>query len=246
MDLNALLQKIPKPVLVVGILVIAIILFVLNDPLKDECEVQTSIFEKKTEGILSAMKKNRKIQYAQINYWRDRCRNGNSIGSCDDYFEGLRVVASNLRDVKDNCQIKYGEQNANFTQQITQGLQIMSLVAWGEAPPPGIAERIGWLTESHIRTFCYLKKTFILLAGDESYIALRSKVYREYPGEWSEEDKKKIAEKEATAASGDESRRFLDENRPRALKSVSNPSGKLTQDEVFERSIFSIRCDMYM
>lgn len=246
MDLNALLQKIPKPVLVTGVLVLSIVLFVYNDPLKDECEVQTAIFEKKTAGVLSPVKKNKKIQYAEINYWRDRCRKGNSIGSCDDYFEGLRMVTTHLRSVNDNCQIKYAETNANFTQQITQAVQIMSLVAWGEKPPAGIAERIGWLTESHMRTFCYLKKTFVMLAGEESFLALREMVYREYPGDWSDEEKLKIAEMAASAVSGDSSGRMIDENRPRAYKSPINPSGKMSKDEIYERSIFSIRCDMYM
>ncbi|MEQ1723013.1 MAG: hypothetical protein ABL930_07530 [Pseudobdellovibrio sp.] len=248
MDLNQIIQKIPRPLLVFVVLVAAIVFFVYNDPLKDECEVQTSIFEKKTEGILSSVKKNKKIQYPQIVYWRDRCKTGNSIGSCDDYFEGLRVVTGYLRSVNDNCQIKYSEQSSSFSAIVTQAVKIMALVAWGDKPPAGLAERIGWLNESHMRTFCYLKKTFVMIGGEENFLLLREQVYREYPGDWSPEELKKIAERAdiAKGASADDSSRLLDENRPRAYKTSSNPSGTLTKDQIFERSIFSIRCDMYM
>jgi hypothetical protein len=248
MDLNQTIQKVPRPILVFIVLAIAIVFFVYNDPLKDECEVQTSLFEKKTEGILSSVKKNRKIQYPQIVYWRDRCKTGNSIGSCDDYFEGLRVITGHLRSVNDNCQIKYAEQNANFSVIVTQAVKIMALVAWGEKPPAGLAERIGWLNESNLRTFCYLKKTFLMLGGEENFQLLREQVYREYPGDWPPDELLKIAERAQLAKkiSGDDTSRLLDENRPRAYKTPSNPSGALTKDQIFERSIFSIRCDMYM
>ncbi len=250
MDLNQIIQKIPKPVLVIGILVVSIILFVYNDPLRDECEVQTSIFEKKTQGLLSSVKKRGKVQFAQINYWRDRCKDGNSIGSCNDYFEGLKSVTKELREVNENCQVKYSGQNENFLKQITQAVQIMTLVAWGEKPPAGIAERVGWLNESHVRTFCYLKKTFILIGGEESFLLLREKVYKEFPGEWSEKfdiNKLVAANTDKTKKENDvDVEKLVAENRPRAYKTPVNPSGTLTKDQIFERSLFSIRCDMYM
>lgn len=250
MDLNQIIQKVPKPVLVIGILVVSIILFVYNDPLRDECEVQTSIFEKKTQGLLSSVKKRGKVQFAQINYWRDRCKAGNSIGSCNDYFEGLKSVTKELREVNENCQVKYSGQNENFLKQITQAVQIMTLVAWGEKPPAGIAERVSWLNESHVRTFCYLKKTFILIGGEESFLLLREKVYKEFPGEWSEKfdiNKLVAANTDKTKKENDvDVEKLVAENRPRAYKTPVNPSGTLTKDQIFERSLFSIRCDMYM
>ncbi|MEK6627614.1 MAG: hypothetical protein AABY53_03225 [Bdellovibrionota bacterium] len=256
-DLNQIIQKIPKPVLIVGVLVIAIVFFVYNDPLRDECEVQISIFEKKTAGLLSSIRnKNKKTQFPKIEFWKNRCRAGNSIGSCSDYFEGLRFITKELREVKDSCQINYSVQNEKFLNQITQALQIMSLVAWGEKPPAGMAERIGWLNETHIRTFCYLKKTFILIGSEESFLVLRDKVYKEFPGEWSEKfDFNKLvqsstADNKAESDDDDEDgvdvAKLVAENRPRAYKTNLNPTGKLKNEEIYERSIFSIRCDLYM
>ncbi len=250
MDINEIVQKVPKPVLVLGILIVSIVFFVFNDPLKDECEVQTAIFEKKTEGILSNTRKNKKTQFSQILYWRDRCKQGNSLGACDDYFEGLRMIAKELHSVNENCQIKYSSQNENLLKHITQALQITALVAWGEKPPAGVADRIGWLNETNIRTFCYLKKTFILIAGEENFLALREKVYNEYPGDWPEKfDFNKLAasgvDKTKPNAEVD-IEKLVAENRPRAYKSATNLSGIFNKDQIYERSIFSVRCDLYM
>ena len=235
LDLNQVIQKVPRPLLVLGVLIIAIILFVVNDPLRDECEVQGSLFEKKMKGLLSVsqvVKDGKKLrQFPEIEYWKERCKEGNSIGSCSDYFDGLKTMVKEWRVVSDKCQLSYSEQHEKFSNVISQGLQIMALVAWGEKPPAGPAERIGWLTQSHLQTFCYLRRTFILIGGDENYEALKTKVYREYPDNWPE----------ATSA---EDR--LPENRPRALKAASNPTGSLKLDELYSRSLFSIRCDMYM
>jgi|GEM_PF-789945 len=262
MNIDQLLQKIPKLVLAASVLILAIFFFVHNDPLRDECEVQTSIFEKKTQGLLSAVKtKSKKTQFPKIEFWKNRCKAGNSIGSCNDYFEGLRIVIQELRELNNNCQIKYSEENEKFIKQITHALQIMALVAWGEKPPSGMAERLGWLNESHIRTFCYLKKTFVLIGGEESFLELREKVYKEFPGEWPDKfDVNKLilssttVEKTDSKITGSEDSNSEDiditklvaENRPRAYKTNINPAGKLKKEEIFERSIFSIRCDLYM
>lgn len=250
MDLNQAIQKIPKPVLVIGILVLSIVLFVYNDPLRDECEVQSSIFEKKTRGLISSVKIKGKIQFPLISYWRDRCKEGNSIGSCNDYFEGLRSLTKELRQLSESCQIKYISQNEMLSNQITQALQIMALVAWGDKPPIGIAERVGWFNESHVRTFCYLKKTFILTAGEENFLALRSKVYREFPGDWPDKfDINKLVDSstdKTKAVNNVDVAKLMAENRPRAFKTSANPAGTLKNEEIFELSIFSVRCDLYM
>lgn len=264
MDINQLLQKIPKPILILTVLILALTFFVYNDPLKDECEVQTSLFEKKMAGLLFKEKKGKKTQFPKISYWKDRCRSGNSVGACEDYFEGLRLFTKEFRTINETCQKKYAEaeENAWLISILADSLKIIALVAWGDRPPSGVAERAGWLGEGELKTFCYLKKTFSLLSTDENMLALRETVYNQYPGEWSdkfnvdnlitatmqgEAAKPKASEDETARIDEDELiRKRIDQSRPRAYKSSSNPNGTLTREQVYERSIFSLRCDMYM
>ena len=231
MDLNQLIQKIPKPILVAAVLIISLILFILNDPLRDECDIQAFVFDNKMKGLLSAVKVNNKIQYPKMSYWKERCREGNSLGSCADYLDGLKSMTKELKLMSDKCQISYSQKKDDFSIYVSHGLQIMALVAWGEKPPDGLADRLGWLNVGHMQTFCYLKRTFLLIGGDENFQALREKVYREFPDNWPEKLDAELR---------------LPENRPRAYKTEANPSGTLSFEQIYQRSIFSIRCDLYM
>lgn len=232
MDINQVIQKVPKPVLVLAVLCIALGLFVYNDPLKNECEVQAAVFEKRVSGLLISTKLGKRTQFSQIkNYLSARCKEGNSMGACYEYLEALRVVVRELRAMSDKCQVEYSIKNENFLPQISNALQIIALVAWGDKPPAGLKERLGWLEPSQIQTFCYLKQFFIQMSDEETYLKLRSKVYREFPDAWSENTS--IDDRTA-------------ENRPRAMKSESNPSGKLTEGDIYQRSIFSMNCNSYM
>ncbi len=231
MNLQLLMQKIPKPVLVLIALIGALALIVVSNPLKDECEVKTNLFLKEMRGIITSVRvKKSKTQYAQLTFWRDRCKEGNSIGSCEDYFSGLKKLALALAVFPDHCQTKFIEENEAFLKNVSDALQIMSLVAWGEKPPTGPSERLGWLTEDHLKTFCRLRKNFVALTSDEDLQALRDRIYFQYPDAWPEaipmEDRKP-------------------EDRPKALKTASNPNGSFDKNKIFERSLFSIRCDLY-
>lgn len=231
MDLDQIIQKIPKPLLVGVVLVLSIVLFVVNDPLRDECEIQAFVFNNKMKGLLTAVKINGKIQYPKMTYWRDRCKEGNTIGSCSDYLDGLKGMTKELKLMSDKCQVSYSQKNDDFSIYISHGLQIMALVAWGEKPPESVADRLGWLTLAHMQTFCYLKRTFLLIGDEGNFLALREKVYKEFPDNWPEK-------------LDPESR--LPDNRPRAYKTESNPAGTLGFEQIYQRSIFSIRCDLYM
>lgn len=231
MDLNQLIQKIPKPILVLGVLIISIVLFMVNDPLRDECEIQAFVFDNKMKGILTSSKMNGKTQFPKMIYWRDRCKDGNSIGSCSDYLDGLKIMSKELKLMNDKCQVAYSQKNEEFAIYVSRALQIMALVAWGEKPPDSVAERLGWLNLAQMQTFCYLKRTFLLIGEEENFLTLREKVYKEFPDNWPE---KLDAENR------------LPENRPRAYKTAINPSGTLGFEQIYQRSIFSIRCDLYM
>ncbi len=232
MDLNQLLQKMPKPLLVFIVLSLAIAAFIYNEPLKDECLQQTKIFNRKMKGILFTTRKNDKIQFAKMKFYlSDRCKQGNSIGACREYFDSLRVLTQELALMSEKCQSDYSLKDEEFLEQISTAIQIVALVAWGDKPPKSLAERQGWLNQPQIQSFCSLVKTFRELAGDENYAALRAKVYREFPDQWPE-------------AVAIENRK--DEDRPRALITSNNPKGTLKESDVYQRSIFSVNCKSYM
>lgn len=230
MSLDQVISKIPRPLLVGGVLVAAVIVIVLNNPLKDDCEVKSTRFLSEVKGIITSVRTKDKTQFAQLPFWQERCKSGNSMGACEDYFVGLRKLTTAWTILPEKCQEKFNEENEGFIKHIIEGIEVMSLVAWGEKPPAGISERAGWLTEPDLRTFCRLKKTFLFLAGDEKLPGIKNLVYTQYPDAWPEKLEEKLRDPE---------------HRPLAFKTAENTTGSMDEKQIYERSLFSIRCDLY-
>ncbi len=231
MTLDQLISKIPKPVLVFGVLSVALLIILFNNPLKDECEVKTNIFLKEMRGIITSVRvKKTKTQFAQITFWKDKCKDGNTAGTCDDYFKGLAKLTTALSTLPEKCQIRFAEENESFVKTIYEAVQIMALAAWGEKPPPSSAERFGWLAEIDLKTFCKLKNVLMLLTTEEDFDSLKEKIFMQYPDEWPEKVTEDLR---------------LPEERPKAYKTLLNPKAPLDKKKIYERSLFSVRCDLY-
>jgi len=230
-QLDDAIAKIPKPILVFIVLFLTLIFIIQQNPLSDGCAVENENFISNTKGFLFAnTDKNKRVHYPQIKFLKDRCINGNSQGACMDYFRGLKRVVDALKVTSEKCYSKILLESPQVLITIKEGLKIMALVAWGDKPPESSSQRLGWLTEGDIYTFCRLKNAILKLITNEEYIAFRNNVYLEFPDQWSETIP---LEKRA------------DMPRPRAFKSNINPKGTMIDKEIYERSLFSLRCDLY-
>jgi hypothetical protein len=231
-QLDEILKKIPQPVLVISVLACALALIIYLNPLQDGCDVQMKNFGQDVRGILEGYKVKKKLtQFAQIESFKSLCRDGNSQGACENYYLALKKITDGLRLIDNQCVSKLTESYETLPKVIQNAIQIMALNAWGEKPPLGAAQRLGWLSEGDIYTFCRLKSQMIRLMSNEEYILLRAKTYAEFPADWPDS----IAESQRSELP-----------RPRALRSISNPGGSLTSKEIFQRSLFSLRCDLYL
>ncbi len=231
-SLDDIIQKIPRPILVVGILVLALGLIISQNPLQDGCDVQMTNFGRVVRGILAGYKTQKKLtQFAQIENFKNLCREGNSQGSCENYYLALKKITDGLKMVDDKCVPKLIENYENLNKILSNAIQIMALNAWGEKPPASVSERLGWLSESQIFTFCRLKTQLVRIYTDEEYKKMRARTYVEFPDVWPES----IALSQRAEIP-----------RPTVLKSAANPKGTLAEDEIFKRSLFSLRCDLYL
>ncbi len=231
-QIGEIIQKIPKPILVTTILIVALGFIVSQNPLQNGCDIQVTNFARATRGVLSGYKnKKERTQFAQIENFKNLCREGNSQGSCENYYAALKKITDGLKSVDQECIPKLIEGYENLPKVVSQAIQIMALNAWGEKSPSGVTERLGWLVEADIYTFCRLKIQFLRLSSDEEFKAVRARTYAEFPEAWPESVP--ILQR-------------ADTPRPLAQKSESNPNGILVSDEIFKRSLFSLRCDLYL
>ena len=230
-SLDDKIAKIPRPLLVVAVLVLGLAFIVSQNPMQDGCEIQIKNYTRDVKGLLVGFKnKSGKIQPAQIDIFRNMCRQGNSVGSCENYYSGLKKIVEGLKSVDQKCTSKLLEAYPALIRVMSNGIQVMALNAWGEKPPASVSDRVGWIGQSNIYTFCHLRHQIERLASFDEYKKLRNLTYQEFPDEWP-------------AAVPIDKRVEVD--RPKALKTPVNTKGSLSEDEVFKRSLFSIRCDLY-
>ncbi|WP_409479334.1 hypothetical protein [Pseudobdellovibrio sp. HCB154] len=228
--LDEAIAKMPRSLLVFLVLAGALAFIVSQNPLSDGCEVEITNFAREARGIITAYKTKKGRQFATLFYALEQCKEGNNQGSCEDYFKALKRVADATRVVSPKCYPKLKLEYENLTQVLATGVKVMALVAWGDKPPEGIGQRLGTLTEGDVYGFCRSKNGLVQLTSLEEYKSFRASVYREFPDRWPEN---LPLEKRAEIP------------RPRALQSVSNPTGTLKESDVYERSLFSLRCDLY-
>lgn len=244
-SLDQIINKIPKPLLVGMVMVIAMIVILIMRPLKDGCDVEVSNFTEDVKGYLikSPRTKTKKMVLPQVGETKQFCKDGNSAGACENYFSALKKVEEAFMRLDSKCLPQLvqaedfvNENNPTETQsvikfQLKEAVKILALLAWGEKPPAGLSERTGWLSRSEVYTFCRLKTVLIDIIGDEDYKVFRTSVLREYPEAWPEKLQGQINAE--------------DVHRPTALKWSGNPSGTMDEKEVLQRSMFSLRCDQY-
>ncbi|MBC7753634.1 MAG: hypothetical protein H7Z71_05315 [Moraxellaceae bacterium] len=243
--LDDLLKKIPKPVFVVGVILIALAVMIKIKPLKNGCDIEILNFTEDVRGYLlkSPRTKTKKLVLPQVGETKRFCKEGNSPGACENYFLALKKVEEAFVRFDDKCLPQLvGDENfmvegapeetASIIKfQLKEGVKILALLAWGEKPPAGLADRAGWLSRSEVYTFCRLKTVLVDLIGDEEFKIFRAGVLREYPDVWPEKLQSQI--------------NSTDIHRPTALKWSGNSLGKLDEKEVLQRSLFSLRCDQY-
>jgi hypothetical protein len=106
---------------------------------------------------------------------------------------------------------------------MNDGIELMVRLAWGVKPPePGI-ERFGWMQDAEIATFCRLKNIYTRAHGEEAWTALRQKVAAKLPGE-------------EIPPSGDPTQASVEPKKATAV---------LSEMDIWNRSLFSVRCDVY-
>lgn len=215
-------NSLPKPVLAALVIFAALVFFMLNDPPNTVCDIQIGNLKEALKGQVfpTTVKKN-KIPPI-IGRAQEACQQGNSAGSCFEYFSILRKVARDIRNFSSECRadlLGVTEINKN----LREGVTLMTKMAWGSRPPePGMA-RFGWLSDSELGLFCLIRDVYSNGLGEEAWSGLRQSIFKELPGELP------------PSMSGNES---LGVEPPKAMTTME-------EKDIWARSVFSVRCENY-
>ena len=214
------MNSLPKPLLAVFAIAVALIIFMFNDPPHSVCDVQKDNLKEDLKGQVFASVVDKHKLPPMLGRAQESCQQGNSAGSCFEYFSILKKVARNIQNYSSECRTELSS-TSEIKKAMTDGITLMGLMSWGSKPPdPGLA-RVGWMQESELVLFCQLKNVYSLSFGSEAWDELRLKVFNMLPG--------------ANALTGSAP------NSGAAPKAIATMGEK----EIWARSIFSIRCENY-
>lgn len=106
---------------------------------------------------------------------------------------------------------------------MNDGIELMVRLAWGVKPPEPGFDRFGWMQEAELAIFCRLKGIYLRAEGEEAWVALRNRIATKLPGE-------------EVSPSSDPSQVTVEARKASEL---------LSEQEIWNRSLFSVRCDSF-
>lgn len=214
-------NSLPKPLLALLVLVGALVFFMLNDPPKTICDVQKDNMTEDLKGKVFPIIVKKKTIPPILDRAQQDCQDGNSTGSCLEYFEILRTIAKGIHNSSSDCREDVLSMDG-VKPALTTGVILMAKMAWGSHPPEPDASRFGWFQESELKLFCELRDAYTAALGDEAWGQLRQSIYNNLPGE---------APKNVKTAN-------VTDQVPRAVTTLSDK-------DMWTRSLFSLRCENY-
>lgn len=224
MNAEQFLQTLPRPVLVLGAIMIGVVVIMVMNPPHTICDTQKDQSNESLAGITRPMKVQKQTMPAKIEKALEKCYKGSTPGACYDYFQILRGLAKQVMGTTSECRSEV-YSISDIQTRLQEGVANMALLAWGDKPPEaGAFARFGPLQESELALFCYLKAAVTAGSSEEQWHVLRKKVFAQFPGE------EVALPKDPTES--------LQKARP-AVKLMS-------ELDIWNRSVFSVRCENYL
>lgn len=220
--MESFINSLPKPVLALLVILIGIFAFMIMTPPHTICDTQESALREAQAGNIFTTVVNKKKIPPVLARAKEACQLGNSAGSCYEYFLVLKKVAEDVAKSSSECTNQLFNINEVKTA-FSDGLELMVRLAWGVKPPEPGLEKFGWLQEAEIAAFCKLKSIFLRANDEEAWAAFRKRVAAKLPGE---EDKAASDPTQATVE-------------PKKATAV------LSEEEIWNRSLFSVRCEAF-
>ncbi len=215
-------NSLPKPVLAILVILVALAFFMLNDPPHTICDVQAGNLKESLRGKLFPATVNKNKIPPLIGQAQEICQQGNSAGSCFEYFSILRKAARDIKNLSSDCRSEL-VGIPEIRKALREGVVLMAKMSWGSHPPePGMA-RFGWLSDSELGLFCLIKDIYTQSLGEEAWGEFRLSIFKELPGAF-------LPNKPGGSN--------IDGEAPKAILSM-------TEKDMWSRSIFSVRCENY-
>lgn len=159
------LNKLPKPFLVVAVLIIAALFIILSDPPKNICDSQLDVFLSSQSGRISSLKGRIGGLWARTAKY---CQESKTLGGCSEFYNTVKVALRDIDNTSLEC-VNYVISQESVQKIIKDSTLLMVKMAWGEVPPEPGPQVYGWHRMSELALYCGLKKNIMKLFSDEEW-----------------------------------------------------------------------------
>lgn len=215
---EGMLEKIPRKILVPAVIICAVgLFFVIREP-HSRCDSQSEVFVDSERGLLFPKQVNNQTRPPAYPKAMGACKSSNSPGGCYEIFRILSKLEQDLRSSPQECLSKFGEIGP-VRQALSEGLMLLTMLAWGDSPPADTGmSKFSWLEAPDLSLFCHLKNIYKLVYGDEAFESLRLSIQGNLPMK----------------------AKMIEGLNPSMVTTTTIP---LSNEEIWARSLFSVRCD---
>lgn len=175
------LNQFPKPLLAVLVISVGIIVAYLANPPRTICDTEREAFQESLKGELypERIDKKKGRRPPQIRQARSMCKQGNSSGSCYEYFNMLKNIAREIKRQTTECYATIIEA-PGVLPALQEGVLLMSQLAWGDQPPE--VNTKNWFSHGDYAAFCSIKDILKESMDEEQWAEFHAQVMASLPG----------------------------------------------------------------
>ncbi len=179
-SLDQVIAKLPRWVLVGGILVLGIFLLLVLNPPHSVCDSQLTLLQSLQTPFLYLDKKKSYIKTTGFSASYTKCRNGNSLGACQDLFNGVLKLTGDIESSNPECLAELSKVK-DIKKAFRDTQDLMVELAWGNQPPESTYEKFSWLDNNHMFLFCKLTGLRTKSEGKDAWEKWREKTMLSLP-----------------------------------------------------------------
>ncbi len=222
-----MLDQIPRPILVFLVLTAGIFLFFIIKTPHTVCDSQFEVFQESQAGNIYPRKIKTAERAAIYPRLVNECKIGNSSGACFELFKLLRKLILDLKAAPAQCLVEFGAK-PEVKKALFESTRLLVQLAWGDRPPENSTNKFSWLEISDLSLFCQLKALNLQTYGEAEWEQFRLATGPTLPGEVQPFESQII--ENGVCTNCDKVRKAPD---------------VLTSEEIWVRSLFSLRCESY-
>jgi hypothetical protein len=179
--LDQLLNRLPKTMLALLVIVVGFVVIVVSDPPRTVCDSQLELFQQQqSEFLYGGKDSSGKNRPALVKKLYTTCQETNSPGGCFEYFLRLKKLNQDLDLIPKHCSETVAK-DSTLKSWLLGSLKIMTEISWGDRGPASFTRKNAWFDASDLSMFCGLKKQALRIYGVETMDQWREGVLANLP-----------------------------------------------------------------